>query len=113
MIERKGKMEIGHKSVTHDNIVYVGGLIASDLSLDMKGQTAEICKKFDAILAEAGTDKSKLLNATIFVTDLPARPKMNEAWTEWLPADVRPARATIGVADLGKNVLIEVTAVAA
>jgi len=113
MIKRTGPMAIGHKAVEHSNIVYVGGLIASDLSKDMKGQTEEIAAKIDTVLAEQGTDKSKLLSATIFVTDLNQRPAMNEAWAAWLsPADL-PARATIGVNDLGKGVLIEVTAIAA
>jgi len=113
MITRTGPMSIGHKAVEHEGVVYVGGLIASDLSKDMKGQTAEIAEKIDAVLAEQGTDKTRLLSATIFVTDLNQRPSMNEAWTEWLPAETRPARATIGVNDLGAGVLIEVTAVAA
>ncbi|WP_348642771.1 RidA family protein [Mesorhizobium sp. J18] len=106
-------MSIGHKAVEHGGMVYVGGLIATDLTKDMKGQTAEITEKIDAVLAEQGTDKTRLLSATIFVTDLNQRPLMNEAWAEWLPSDVRPARATIGVNDLGNGVLIEITAVAA
>jgi enamine deaminase RidA (YjgF/YER057c/UK114 family) len=113
MIKRTGPMKIGHKGVENNGVVYVGGLIASNLELDMRGQTAEICKKIDEVLAGHGTDKSRLLSATIFVTDLGMRPLMNEAWAEWLKADELPARATIGVADLGPKVLIEVTAVAA
>lgn len=113
MIKRTGPMKIGHKGVENNGVVYVGGLIASNLELDMRGQTAEICKKIDEVLAGHGTDKSHLLSATIFVTDLGMRPLMNEAWAEWLKADELPARATIGVADLGPKVLIEVTAVAA
>jgi len=106
-------MKIGHKAVKYGGFVFVGGLIASDLTLDMKGQTAEICQKIDQVLAEQGTDKARLLSATIFVTDLNQRPMMNEAWAEWLTSADLPARATIGVADLGANVLIEITAVAA
>ena len=112
-IKRTGRMAIGHKAVEHQGVVYVGGLIATDLTADMKGQTKQITEKIDAVLAEHGTSKDKLLSATIFVTDLSLRPRMNEAWAEWLSPENLPARATIGVADLGPNVLIEVTAVAA
>jgi len=113
MIKRNGPMAIGHKSVEHNGLVYVGGLIATDLSLDMKGQTEQITRKIDDILRDHGTDKHKLLSATIFVTDLSQRPAMNEAWRAWIPGSDLPARATLGVSDLGPNVLIEVTAIAA
>ncbi|MGF7162982.1 enamine deaminase RidA (YjgF/YER057c/UK114 family) [Rhodoligotrophos appendicifer] len=113
MIKRSGPMKIGHKGVEYGKTVYVGGVIANDLTLDMKGQTKQIAEKIDAVLAEHGTSKDRLLSATIFVTDLNQRPLMNEAWAEWLDPAQLPARATIGVNDLGPNVLIEITAVAA
>lgn len=112
MIKRTGTMSIGHKGVQYQGVVNVGGLIASDLSADMKGQTAQIAAKIDAVLAEHGTNKDNLLTATIFVTDLNQRPAMNEAWSAWLSKESMPARATIGVADLGPGVLIEIIATA-
>jgi enamine deaminase RidA (YjgF/YER057c/UK114 family) len=112
MIKRTGSMAIGHKGVEYQGVVNVGGLIASDLATDMKGQTSQIAAKIDAVLAEHGTSKENLLTATIFVTDLNQRPAMNEAWSAWLSRETMPARATIGVADLGPGVLVEIVATA-
>jgi enamine deaminase RidA (YjgF/YER057c/UK114 family) len=112
MIKRTGPISVGHKGVEYQGVVHVGGLIASDLAADMKGQTEQIAKKIDEVLAEHGTSKDNLLSATIFVTDLSQRPAMNEAWFAWLTRENLPARATIGVADLGPGVLIEITATA-
>lgn len=103
---------IMHRVVESDGLVYVGGTIADDDTLGMKDQAADVFRKIDGYLAEAGTDRTKILSCTIFVTDLSLKGEMNAAWQEWLePADM-PSRATVGVADLGGNVLIEVTAIA-
>ena len=79
----------------------------------MKGQTTEICAKLDDLLAQAGSDKSSLLTATIFLSDFAGKDAMNEAWLEWLTADDLPARATLGVAELGKGTLVEIVVSAA
>jgi enamine deaminase RidA (YjgF/YER057c/UK114 family) len=99
--------------VTHQGTVYVGGVAADDFSLDMAGQTRQICDKLDGLLQSVGSSKGDLLAAQIFITDMSAKPAMNEVWTSWLaPADL-PTRATIGVADLGPGVLIEIVCTAA
>src|SRR5690349_15249253 len=56
------------QAVIHGNTVYLAGLTADDTAQDVKGQTAQILAKIDALLAEAGTDKSKLLCANIWLT---------------------------------------------
>ena len=112
-IVRHGLAPIMHKAVAHAGTLYLGGIIADDLSLDMEGQTAQICRKIDAVLAMAGSNNSRLLAATMYITDMAMKDKMNAAWTAWLAPELRPARATIGVADLGKGVLIEVVVTAA
>lgn len=88
--------------------MHFGGLIADDLAQDMKGQTAQICAKIDKLLAEVGSSKEKLVTAMLYITDFDQKEGMNEAWLEWLPAEHLPTRATIGVAELGKDVLIEI-----
>ncbi|WP_427025588.1 RidA family protein [Aureimonas ureilytica] len=113
MVQRILQTPIMHRIVEHNGIVFLGGLIADDLSQTMGGQTADICAKLDKLLAEAGTDKTKLLSAMLYVTDMSQKGEMNEAWTSWIAAADLPTRATIGVADLGKNVLIEVVVTAA
>lgn len=108
MLKRHVQTRINHRVVEAGGILHFGGLIADDLSLDMKGQTEQICVKIDALLAEVGSSKEKLVTAMLYITDFDQKEGMNEAWLNWLPAEHLPTRATIGVAELGKNVLIEV-----
>lgn len=114
MIKRIEKTKIMHRVVEHGGTLYFGGLVADDRTVGMADQTRQICRKIDALLAAAGSDKSKLLSAQIFITDMAGKDAMNEAWLEWLEGGDLPARATIGVADLGtKDTLIEVVVTAA
>jgi enamine deaminase RidA (YjgF/YER057c/UK114 family) len=102
----------GHLSaaVEHNGVVYVAGMTAADRSAPVKGQTAEILKKIDATLALAGTDKSKLLSATIWLSDIRTREQMNEAWMEWVDRNNLPARASIesrlGTADCLVEIMV-------
>lgn len=113
MIARMLQTPIMHRLVEHSGVVYLGGVVADDCSQSMGGQTAQVCAKLDTLLAEAGTDKSRILSAMLYITDMSLKGEMNEAWTAWIAADDLPTRATIGVADLGKDVLIEVVITAA
>ena len=82
-------------AVVHGNTVYLAGLTADDTKLDVKGQTKQILDKIDKFLKEAGTDKSKILSANIWLTDIGTWSQMNEAWTAWIPEGNTPARATV------------------
>ena len=113
MITRHIRTKINHRVVEHSGVLYFGGLVADDRSQDMKGQTAQICAKLDSLLAQVGSSKEKLLTAMIYISDFSQKDGMNEAWLEWLPAEHLPTRATIGVAELGKDMLIEVVVSAA
>ncbi|WP_102959731.1 RidA family protein [Mangrovicella endophytica] len=112
MTNRHIRTPIMHRVVERNGLVFVGGTVADDESLGMGGQTEQILKKFDAYLAEAGSDKTKLLSATIFVTDLSLKPELDAAWKAWVGPEDLPARATVGVADLGGDTLVEITLVA-
>ena len=81
--------------VVHGNTVYLAGLTADDASADVKGQTKQILDKIDKFLAEAGSDKSKILSANIWLTDIGTWSQMNEVWKAWIPAGQTPARATV------------------
>jgi enamine deaminase RidA (YjgF/YER057c/UK114 family) len=83
------------QAVVHGNTVYLAGLTADDASLDIKGQTAQILAKIDTLLAEAGTDKSELLSAHIWLTDIETWSQMNEVWDAWVAPGNTPARATV------------------
>jgi enamine deaminase RidA (YjgF/YER057c/UK114 family) len=114
MVKRIEKTRIMHRAVEHNGIVFLGGIIADDVTVGMYGQVQQICKKLDSVLAMAGTDKTKLLSAQLFVTKMAAKEEMNAAWLEWLDGNDYPTRATIGVADLGDpSILIEVVVTAA
>ncbi|MBP2300563.1 RidA family protein [Azospirillum picis] len=112
MATRHLRTPIMHRVVEKNGLVFVGGTTCDDESLDMAGQTREILAKIDGYLAQAGSDKSKLLSATIFVTDLSLKPQMDAVWKEWLAPESLPTRATVGVADLGGTTLIEIVVTA-
>lgn len=114
MINRHRKGRIMHAAVEHNGVLYLGGHGANDISAGMGEQTRQICQKLDSLLAELGSDKTKLLSARIYLTDMKRKEEMNQAWLEWLDGDDLPSRATIGVADLGEpERLIEIVVVAA
>jgi enamine deaminase RidA (YjgF/YER057c/UK114 family) len=82
-------------AVVHGDTVYLAGLTADDRNLDVKGQTKQILDKIDKFLAEAGSDKSKVLSANIWLTDISTWSQMNEVWDAWVAPGNTPARATV------------------
>jgi enamine deaminase RidA (YjgF/YER057c/UK114 family) len=82
----------------HNGICWLAGQVAADDSQDIAGQTRQVLAQVDALLARAGTDKSKLLMVQIFITDLTDVPAMNAVWEQWLPAGCAPPRATVQAA---------------
>ena len=78
-----------------DFTLNVAGLTADDAKADVKGQTKQILDKVDKFLAEAGTDKSKILSANIWLTDITTWGQMNEVWDAWISPGNAPARATV------------------
>jgi enamine deaminase RidA (YjgF/YER057c/UK114 family) len=113
MTERHIQTPIMHRVVVHNGLVFVGGTVADDMSVGLEGQTEQILTKFDEYLRAAGTDKSRLLSATVFLTDLNRKHEMDNAWKRWLAPEHLPARATVGVADLGEDTLVEIMITAA
>lgn len=97
----------------HAGTVYLAGQVTEDARLDAEGQTADVLRQIDALLAQAGTDKSHLLWVQIVLRSLQDFAAMNRAWDRWLDRGAKPARLTIeaGLADPGWRV--EITAIAA
>ena len=83
------------RAVIHNGVVYLAGLTADKRSAGMKEQTTEIFGKIDVLLKKSGTDKSKLLSAMIWITDMRLKPAMDEAWLAWADAKNLPARACV------------------
>ena len=82
--------------VVHNDTVYLAGLTADkSVGQSVAAQTTEILGVIDALLAKAGTDKSKLLQATIWLQDIRTVDEMNKVWDAWVPQGCAPARACI------------------
>ncbi|MFT9067030.1 MAG: RidA family protein [Acetobacter syzygii] len=100
-------------AVIHNGLVYLAGQIADDASLDAQGQTADILRQVDALLAKAGTDKSRLISVQIFLSDMNDMAAMNRAWDDWLDKNNKPARATVQAKLADPSWKVELTGIAA
>ena len=111
-ITRQGTNQILSSSVEYHNFVYLAGITADDTSQDVTGQTRQVIAKIDALLEANGTDKTRLLQAQIWLKDIRDRGAMNELWTAWVPAGMAPARACVeaNMADPRHLVEIMITA---
>jgi enamine deaminase RidA (YjgF/YER057c/UK114 family) len=95
-IERKQTGKRMSQIVVHGDTVYLAGQVAETAPAASAGeQTAAILEKIDGLLAEAGSDKSKLLSATIWLADMRDYDAVNEVWDAWVPAGAAPARACV------------------
>ena len=81
--------------VEFGNLVFVAGTTADDKSANCRGQTEQILRKIEQFLAEAGSDKSKILWCNVWVSDMREKDQMDAAWQAWVDPDNKPARATV------------------
>lgn len=79
----------------HNGTVYLAGQVAEDASADITGQTQQVLAAIDALLARAGSDRSKILRAEIFLPDMTDFSAMNAVWEAWVVAGHTPPRATV------------------
>ena len=99
--------------VEANGFVFTAGIVAEDVKQDAKGQTQQILKEIDRLLKLGGTDKTKLVSATIWVTDIRLRETMNEAWIAWTGGENLPGRACIEAKLADPRMLVEIAVVAA
>jgi enamine deaminase RidA (YjgF/YER057c/UK114 family) len=99
--------------VEANGFVFTAGIVAEDTSQDAKGQAQQILKEIDRLLALCGTEKSKVVSATIWVSDIRYREKMNEAWNTWTGGKNLPGRACIEAKLADARMLVEIAVVAA
>ena len=101
------------EAVVHNGTVYLAGQVAEDPSQDTAGQTQQILDAIDRLLAECGSDKTKILSAQIFLADVADFAAMNAMWDAWVPAGHTPARATVESKLAAPKYRVEIKVVAA
>jgi len=112
-IKRHEPSKIYSKVVEANGFVFTAGIVAEDLKQDAKGQAQQILKEIDRLLKVGGTDRSKVVSATIWVTDIRNRDAMNEAWNAWTGGENLPGRACVQAALADPRMLVEIAVVAA
>lgn len=95
------------------NTVYLGGQVADDLSLDIVGQTRQALANVDKMLALAGTNKSHILSATIWIKSMVDVAQLNEVWDQWIDPKSPPSRACAEVNMARSGLRVEIIVVAA
>lgn len=100
-------------AVVHNGTVYLAGQVPSDPSAGIRGQTEQVLKKIDDLLAAAGSSKARLLSATVYLADIRHYDDMNTVWDAWVDPANTSARATVAVALANPRWLIEIAVIAA
>jgi enamine deaminase RidA (YjgF/YER057c/UK114 family) len=100
------------QAVEFHGFVFTSGVLARDLGGDIRGQTEDVLAQIDALLEAHGTDKTRLLQAQIWLKDIADRPAMNEVWQAWLPQGGAPARACVEAKLADPRALVEIMVIA-
>ena len=102
------------KAVIHGDTVYLAGIVADNPSgKSMAEQTSNILSQIDGFLAMAGTNKTKLLSANIWISDMAHFAEMNSVWDAWVSPGNTPARATVEAKLASPDYKVEIMVVAA
>jgi enamine deaminase RidA (YjgF/YER057c/UK114 family) len=101
------------QSVRYGKAVYLSGQVASDPSLGIKEQTLQVLRRIELLLADAGSDKKRLLSATIWIATMDDLLGLNEVWEQWVPSGCAPARATVQATLVSPFHRVEIAIVAA
>jgi enamine deaminase RidA (YjgF/YER057c/UK114 family) len=97
----------------HGGVAYLAGQVPDDATQDISGQTAQVLATIDRLLAEAGTDKTQILMAQIFVANMKEFDGMNKAWDAWVADGNSPPRATIEARLANPDLKVEIVVTAA
>jgi len=97
----------------HNGTVYLAGQVAEDPGQDVAGQTAQVLAAIDRLLGEAGSDKTQILQATIFLKSIADFPAMNGVWDKWVAHGHTPPRATVEATLAKPDYLVEIKIIAA
>jgi enamine deaminase RidA (YjgF/YER057c/UK114 family) len=99
--------------VVHNDTAYLAGEVPDDTTKDITGQTEQVLAKIDRLLAQVGSDKTKIVSAQVFIADMAEFAGMNAAWDKWVAQGHTPARATIEAKLANPAYKVEIMCVAA
>ena len=112
-IKRHEPSKLYSKAVEANGFVFTAGITAEDPKQDAKGQAQQILREIDRLLALCGTDKTRVVSATIWVSDIRHRDAMNESWNAWTGGQNLPGRACIEAKLADPRFLVEIAVIAA
>ena len=113
-LKRIGAGDRMSEAVIHGDKIYLAGMVAeTTVGKSVKEQTKDILSQIDDVLKQAGTDKTKILKANIWLTDIKTWSQMNEAWDAWVVKGQTPARATVESKLAGPGLDVEIMVEAA
>ncbi len=101
------------QAVVHGGLVYLAGQVANGRDEDVIGQTRQVLASIDALLAEAGSDRSRLISATVWLASMADYDAMNSVWDAWVPAGQAPARACVESRLARADIRVEIQVLAA
>jgi len=101
------------EAAVFNGVVYLAGMVPEGGATDIRGQTADVLAQVDQRLAEAGSDKTRILRAQIYLADIADITAMNEVWDAWVAAGHAPPRATVQAALANPQYRIEIVVTAA
>lgn len=101
------------EAAIHNGVVYLAGQVADDTALDISGQTQQVLDAVDRLLVECGSDKTRILQATIFIKTMADFAAMNAVWDKWVVQGQTPPRATVESKLARPDFLVEIKVVAA
>ncbi len=102
------------QAVIHGGLVYLAGQVANNAAGgSVADQTLDIVKRIDELLAEAGSDKSRILSANVWLTDIGTFSEMNSVWDAWVAPGSTPARACVEAKLAAPEFTVEIMVVAA
>jgi enamine deaminase RidA (YjgF/YER057c/UK114 family) len=97
----------------YNDVIYLAGQVADDVTQDIKGQTAQVLASVDHLLEEHGSDKTKILQCLIYISDMALFQQMNEVWDAWVAPGCTPPRATVEAKLASPAKLVEIVVTAA
>ena len=100
------------RAVVHGDTIYLAGHVSADATLGVRGQTQAVLERIEQVLADAGSNKSKLLSVQIWLADISTFEEMNEVYDAWVDHANPPARATVEAKLASPDYLVEISAIA-